>query len=75
MTDPRFTDNEVSREAIAEYRDYKHDNRLDALMVITAVVGLVLFLSTSPAVGLTNATIFLLALVGIAAFAHRLSDL
>jgi hypothetical protein len=60
---------------MAEYRGYEHDNRLDAITVITAVVGLVFFFSTSPAVGLTSATIFLLALVGIAAFGHRLSNL
>ena len=44
-----------------------------SLVATITVVGVLLFFSTSPTVGLGNVAIFLLAAVGLAAIARRLS--
>ena len=61
-----------SGDRIDEFGSYTGPSII-AIAVLVGIVSLILFYSSSPRVGVLSAAVFLLAIVGVAAFVQRLS--
>ena len=65
--------NKDSGDRIDEFGSYTGPSIM-AVAVIVGIVALILFYSSSPRVGVLSVTVFLLAIVGVAALVQRLSS-
>jgi hypothetical protein len=62
--------NDDNGDRIDEFGSYTGPSII-AIAVIIGILGLILFYSSSPRVGVLSAAVFLVAVVGVAAFVQR----